>query len=122
MHIYAYEKDGDARFYCILDHEGGSVLWVLSLSTNFLGAATGTGSTGCGRGAESGRGFRTLTGALPGAVGKASGVADEADIFDGAGLGGIAGNGLGAGEGRCAGEELFVEDIARRAAGFGGKL
>ena len=121
MHIYALEKDGGARPYCVLDYEGGSVLCVLSLSTNFLGAATGTGST-CGRGAESGRGFRTFMGALPGAAGEAGGGgAGEADRLDGAGLGGIAGDGLGAGEGRCAGE-LFVEDRARRAAGFGGKL
>jgi len=96
-------------------------LWVLSFSTNFLGAATGTVST-CGRGAESGRGFRTFMGAVPGAAGEAGGGAGEADKLDGAGLGGIAGDGLGAGEGRAAGEELFVEDIARRAAGLGGKL
>jgi hypothetical protein len=42
--------------------------------------------------------------------------------LDGAGLGGIAGDGLGAGEGRGMGEKLFVEDIARRDAGLGGKL
>ena len=52
-------------------------MWVLSLSTNFLGAATGTGST-CGRGAESGRGFRTFMGALPGAAGEAGGAGGDA--------------------------------------------
>ena len=96
-------------------------MWVLSLSTNFLGGTTGTVST-CGRGAESGRGFRTFTGAVPGVAGETGGGAGEVEKLDGAGLGGIAGDGLGAGEGRGAGEELFVEDIARRAAGLGGKL
>ena len=54
----------------------------------------GAAST-CGRGAESGRGLRILTGADPGT---AAGVG-EAEGLDGPELAEITGEGLGAGEG-----------------------
>jgi hypothetical protein len=54
----------------------------------------GAAST-CGRGAESGRGLRILTGADPGAAAGAG----EAQGLDGPDVAEIAGEGLGAGEG-----------------------
>jgi len=107
-------------------------------STTKRGTASGSGFLSLGT--ESGRGFRSLgtesgkglrilaPGAAPAALdalGKGSGGAGEVDMVEGAGLAEIVEEALGAGDGRGAGEALFVEEDFDRlttGAGLGGKL
>jgi hypothetical protein len=116
-----------------------------------LGLAAGAGSSTCGRGTASGRGFLSLgteSGRGFRSLGTESGKglriftacvapatmdtedadaggAGEVETVGGAGLADIVEEALGAGDGRGAGEALFVDDDLARlttGAGLGGKL
>jgi hypothetical protein len=86
--------------------------------SGFLSLGTESGRGLRSLGTESGKGLRILTtGVAPATV--------DTEFCGGAGLAEIAGEALGAGDGRGAGEELFVEDDLDRlttGAGLGGKL
>jgi hypothetical protein len=95
----------------------------------FLSLGTESGRGFRSLGTESGNGLRIFTACVVPTVieveGAGSGGAGEVEMTEGAGLADIAEEALGAGDGRGAGEELFVEDDFDRlttGAGFGGKL
>jgi hypothetical protein len=127
----------------------GTIGFVLNLKMSFFGAGgdgsttargTASGSGFLSLGTESGRGFRSLgteSGnglriltpcAVPAAVDAectTSGGAGEVEMVEAAGLAEIVEEALGAGDGRGAGEALFVEEDLDRlttGAGLGGKL
>lgn len=94
--------------------------------SGFLSLGTESGSGFRSLGTESGKGLRIFVACATTTVeGVDSSGAGEAERVVGAGLADIVEVALGAGDGRGAGEELFVDDDLERlttGAGLGGKL